>query len=101
MKNDLSNRKNTPFPQKFQCHRGNHYSYEKNENLYVVSELCISTGQETVKECEPADKNLIVVSVVISAAVLLGIITGIFIWIIKVHMCVCVRFLGVSMHVFT
>ncbi|XP_041813461.1 uncharacterized protein LOC121621176 [Chelmon rostratus] len=37
---------------------------------------------DTVKKCEPEKQNLVLVSVVISAAVLLGIIMGFLIWII-------------------
>ncbi|XP_070837871.1 uncharacterized protein [Chaetodon trifascialis] len=37
---------------------------------------------DAVKPCEPENKNLVLVSVVISAAVLLGIIMGFLIWII-------------------
>ncbi|XP_076609266.1 uncharacterized protein LOC143334375 [Chaetodon auriga] len=37
---------------------------------------------DTMKQCDPENKNLVLVSVVISAAVLLGIIMGFFIWII-------------------
>ncbi|KAM9345973.1 uncharacterized protein ABDE67_012574 [Symphorus nematophorus] len=37
---------------------------------------------DSVKQCDPSNKNLVLVSVVISAAVLLGIIMGFLIWII-------------------
>ncbi|XP_051245009.1 uncharacterized protein LOC127356954 isoform X2 [Dicentrarchus labrax] len=47
------------------------------------SVLLVVSGTETKqKQCDPSsDKNLVLVSVVISAAVLLGIVIGFFIWI--------------------
>ncbi|TKS91867.1 hypothetical protein D9C73_025933 [Collichthys lucidus] len=42
----------------------------------------IGDASEKTKQCEPSDKNLVLLSVVISAAILLGIIIGFLIWIV-------------------
>lgn len=58
--------------------------------LLVVKEAapvcpCSTAPTDATKtsECDPARKDLVMVSILISAAVLLGIITGVSIWIIK------------------
>ncbi|XP_030262503.1 T-cell antigen CD7-like isoform X1 [Sparus aurata] len=45
--------------------------------------LVVTDSSDSMKQCDPASNELVLVSVVISAAVLLGIIMGFFIWIIK------------------
>ncbi|KAM8724883.1 uncharacterized protein AB9X84_004406 isoform 2-T2 [Acanthopagrus schlegelii] len=45
--------------------------------------LVVREPSDSMKQCDPASNELVLVSVVISAAVLLGIIMGFFIWIIK------------------
>lgn len=51
---------------------------------------------DTERQCDPASKDLVLVSVVIIAAVLFGIIIGSLIWILKVPMC----FVCECVHVF-
>ncbi|XP_073351089.1 uncharacterized protein [Pagrus major] len=54
---------------------------QKRDNGSVL--LVVTDSTNSMKQCDPATNELVLVSVVISAAVLLAIIMGLFIWIIK------------------